>query len=453
MEVTHGFVPRSFAVWFGAQWIFLAIVADVARLFLKKSRTTTLTPQLIAQHALSVAHTWLQMSFCITYVYRAWIGLDDGFVENTLADWGIGLSISYFVVDAILILLIDLKNQWSFLIHHAFALFIGTCMSRRISSLSATTHYMFVIEMSNAFISVWDLLKRHHRGAVYDAITPVFALTYVPFRTVGLTIVTINFIGSLNLLSGSPQELHQNTQLTYELWASVLFVLMISWNFSRKIASIGLRSARANFPGILTFESLTYVFKAYVNLVWFVWILPYSDRPWSIPLGFAVLLIDAIHIAASLYYWIHENSHRPVSYYSTASDFHAICLKIVANGIYIYLRAYLDGNGANKMWSYFVAINVGILIQDVYDSFIHRMHVYECFERRDPQPFLKHYILSAAVPLIMMPTGTAPYTAVAIYFIGGAIWYMFPKNRASVGWMHLCVTVGDVALLWWGSFF
>lgn len=186
-------------------------------------------------------------------------------------DWGFGLTLAYFAVDTVLIVVVDFKNQAAFILHHAIALFVGCCMTARIVDIHQTRMYIFVIEFSNVVISAWDFLKRHHRANVgtlkpwYDLATMVFAFTYVPFRAVVLPIVTWGVLASI--------KPNTRNEVTYALYGSTLFIQLMSWMFSYKVASIGLRVGREKFPRLLTYEMGVCVIAAYVTL-WFYLTIP-----------------------------------------------------------------------------------------------------------------------------------------------------------------------------------
>ena len=443
------FIPISTKYWFVIQCFFVMLLIKLMNKYKYiKNRILgyNVSVPLIAQYALGFAHVCGDLSFCIAYVYRDWLGIKASSQEY-MVDWGIGLSTTYFMVDSILIILIDFKVQYLYLIHHALAIFMGLVMHHKIISLDITVAYMFTIEFSNMAISAWDIVKRARKAQILqleepsilntlqNILTPIFMFTYVPARTVMLTCSSIVLLYNINT---------NNIYLKTSIWFCTGFILYMSCKFAIKVYGIGYKSISQNFPGLLTFTSLTYVFKAYISLVWFTLVLPNSSRHESITLGLMLLFVDLVHIIISLGY---SSSFTPDIFIS-ALDYISVCFKIVINGIYIYMRAYFDNNMIYPdIWKYTMYANVCLLAFSIYTS----RNANAAFEKRNPMPYLLHYLISAIVPLFLMPFGTAPYTAIISYFIGGLIWTLYPKSKYSVGWMHIFMTIADVALLGWGS--
>lgn len=460
----HGIVPESTKYWFLIQWGFVFMVwRFVTKYKYIKNRILgfNIPADLIAQYALAFAHVICNISLCIAYVYRNWLGIRQDIVETYMADWGIGLSVSYFIVDSILILVVDYKTQKLYLIHHILAIFMGMMMYCGVIPLRETVYYMFTIEFSNIAISAWDLVKRARKAQLIkleepyilhqlqNILTPILMATYVPARTIILTCASCALLYNLNT---------ENLYLKTAIWLSTVLISFMSYKFAVKVYGIGCKNIMQNNPGLLTFTSLTYVFKAYVSLAWFMLVLPESTRAYGIELGCMLLFVDFIHIIISLAY---SSSYKPGIFIS-ALDFAAICVKIVMNGEYIYIRAFIDGNIWNvlvlrNIWDFATYANSLILL---FSIVIGSRKAYIAFEKRDIRHYLIHYFISAIIPLFFMPFGTAPYIAILSYFAGGFIWAVYPKSNAAlrvfaksntVGWMHICATIGDLALLLWGQ--
>jgi len=443
-------IPKSTKNWFVIQCFFVMILMKLMNKYKHiKNRILgyNIPVPLIAQYALGFAHVCGDLSFCIVYVYRDWLGIKPNF-QDYMVDWGIGLSTTYFMVDSILIVLIDFKVQYLYLIHHALAIFMGIVMYNKIIPLDITVAYMFTIEFSNMAISAWDIVKRARKAQILqleepsilnslqNILTPIFMFTYVPARTLLLTCASIVLLYSVNT---------SNDYLKASIWFCTGLILYMSYKFSIKVYGIGYKNISQNFPGLLSFTSLTYVFKAYISLSWFMLILPRSSRHKSIILGLMLLFVDLVHIIISLEY---SSTHDP-SVIISALDYASVCIKIVMNGEYIFIRATLDNNIINyNLWNCMIYVNIVICVFNIiYTS----RKAYIAFEKRSVLPYLLHYFISAIVPLFLMPFGTAPYTAIIFYFIGGLVWTLYPKSKYSVGWMHIFMTIADVALLTWGS--
>jgi hypothetical protein len=306
---------------------------------------------------------------------------------------------------------------------------------------------MFTIEFSNMAISAWDIVKRARKAQILqleepsilnslqNILTPIFMFTYVPARTVILTCTSIALLYNINT---------DNIYLKTSIWLCTGLILYMSYKFAIKVYGIGYKNISQNFPGLLTFTSLTYVFKAYISLAWFMLVLPSSSRPSAINLGLMLLFVDLVHIINSLGY---SSTYEP-SVFISALDYASICIKIVMNGEYIFIRATLDNNIINiNLWNCMIYLNIAICL---FNIIVTSRKAYVAFEKRSVLPYLLHYLISAIVPLFLMPFGTTPYTAIISYFIGGLIWTLYPKSKYSVGWMHIFMTIADVALLRWG---
>ena len=443
-------IPKSTKYWVVIQCFFIISLMKLMNKYKHiKNRILycNISVPLIAQYALGFAHVCSNLSFCIAYVYRDWLGVKRSSQEY-MVDWGIGLSTTYFMVDSILIVLIDFKVQYLYLIHHALAIFMGIVMYNKIIPLDITVAYMFTIEFSNMAISAWDIVKRARKAQILqleepsilnslqNVLTPIFMFTYVPARTVLLTCASIVLLFSVNT---------SNDYLKASIWLCTGLILYMSYKFAIKVYGIGYKSISQNFPGLLSFTSLTYVFKAYVSLVWFMLVLPESSRHKSITLGLMLLFVDLVHILISLGY----SSTHEHSIIIFALDYASVCIKIVMNGEYIFVRASLDNNIINyNLWKFMVYLNMIIC---VFNIIVTSRKAYVAFEKRSVLPYLLHYFISAIVPVFLMPFGTAPYIAITSYFIGGLVWTLYPKSKYSVGWMHIFMMVADIALLAWGS--
>jgi hypothetical protein len=397
-------LPESTKYWFLVQWGFVFMVW---RLITKykyiKNRILgfNIPADLIAQYALAFSHVICNLSFCIAYVYRDWLGIRHDIVETYMADWGIGLSVTYFIVDSILIIVVDYKTQKLYLIHHALAIFMGFAMYHRVIPLRETAYYMFTIEFSNIAISGWDLVKRARKAQLVkleepyilhqlqNILTPILMATYVPARTIMLTCASLSLLYNLNT---------ENLYLKMAIWLSTGFILFMSYKFSIKVYGIGYKNIMQNYPGLLTFTSLTYVFKAYVSLAWFMLVLPVASLAslaYSIELGFMLLFVDFIHIIISLVY---SSSYKPGIFIS-ALDFAAVCIKMVVNGLYIYNRAFIDGN-IHDLWDFATYSNMFLLFFNIIKT---SRNAHISFEKRNPTPYLLHYFISAIMPIFFIP--------------------------------------------------
>lgn len=455
---------HPFRGWFTIQWIFLAIFSESFRLSQRLSwgigkwfGEDCSISSIVSQYALGIFHVWGVILSGSAHAYRDWLGVGGPSFES----WVIWFSLTYFVVDSMVILLIDLKNQAFFLIHHAVAFSIGYACLLGISGVTETSQYILVLEMSNVALTVWDLVKRYrpkNPGVLvpaYKFITPIFMFTYVPLRTIALPIVTWNLYRSITTPSLTIHVLFSSC---------IVFILGISYKFSLKVASIGLRVTKESYPYILSFASLTYIFKAYVSLAWFFIVTPSSPFH-EIPFGIAVLVTDAVSIMASLNY--SSFGERP-SLEATAFDYSAVCAKIVVNGVYIHaIGSHTHSSHdvhASLIWLLAIMISIGILVVNLYKLYAssskkqNRQRIFDMFaKRRMPWSYVLLFILCTCVPMAIMggygsikdikgiqDIQHIPYAPFGLYLTGGIVWW-------GVGAMHMFMTLADAALLSWNA--
>ena len=160
-----------------------------------------LGPAVLAQYALGALHVQGALAIGLAFAFRGWLGLDAEAV-HALSDVGHGFTLSYFLVDSAIILAFDAKGQGAFLVHHAAALAIGFAMASGAFGLVETSRYIFTVELSNVLISAWDLARRGRRthlplARAYAALSPLFAASYVPARTLLLTHATWQLLASM----------------------------------------------------------------------------------------------------------------------------------------------------------------------------------------------------------------------------------------------------------------
>lgn len=460
--VEYSYVPKSSFIWFLIHWIILAISVDVFRA-IERRIPISIKPTILAQSLLATLHSILSIFFCVVY----WSSSLGSFIE-TFSDYGIGLSVSYFFVDSLMIL-VDVEKQWPYLFHHAIAIFIGLCMSKRVVKLEHTANYMFVIEFSNLFISAWSILRdfkvqyriqAHHEiqphneiqpqqdrriQPHYDRISMLFAATYVPARTLGLTIVSYSLLSSLD-----------NSISSLTLYPLVAIILIVSLTFSIKVAKIGWSKGLKDF---CSFESVTYIVKAYVQVYTLLKIVPNLSNTMASVLAVQLISVDFLHIFTSLYYW--STWHRFINgrgdYDSTIKaslfDFVAINTKIVVNGLCIFTSILnhnvnkINGdkidNFAILLWISASILNIALLIHNIYKLKNCEKIYIKTFLYRDFSTFLLHFALSALVPVIL--SLDAPHASIIYYFIGGLSWSL----GYNTGFLHVAVIFGDMALLKW----
>lgn len=207
--------------------------------------TTCFCKKIIAQNTLSTANALGVITMKWVYEY---IGH-----RSFLMRHGIIMCMSYFLYDTLIIIFSDL-SQWQFIIHHVIALCVGYGISNSIFDAHASSNYLAYIELSNIVMGLWDSLKQSKDGvighALYEIVTPLHCLTYVPLRTIVITKTTYDMI-----LSIKKYHVFFTTML--------LLVLALSYYFSIKMVKIYVRKVRSYKFDVNVFVDKFYDF--YVN--------------------------------------------------------------------------------------------------------------------------------------------------------------------------------------------
>jgi hypothetical protein len=270
-KFVYDLLPDTFFIWLAIHCsVWLASVEAAQYLIQRFPRThrrmvgtgrpnhdsDLMESAVVGQYVCGIFHVLASLVACLTYAYREPVGMSVSYVfgidfltsESSvrgLIDNAIAISTSYFFFDTILIVMCDLEEQWQFIIHHVLSVLIGMSMGPGgpygISS-SVVASFMTTVEMSNLFISVWDMTKRRKRDSVfmndvYEALTPWFASIYVPFRAVGVPYY-VGRILYLNAFLDYPGE-----RIPFKLLGGVGLVMIVvaSVVYAKKVVAIAGR--------------------------------------------------------------------------------------------------------------------------------------------------------------------------------------------------------------------
>ena len=464
-EIKHSYVPNSTLSWFCFHWFCMALLVDVLRnVNINRNMWKSDYAPRLAQSVLATLHTLLIMVFCCIYWNRDLLIKLDEYEKSVLVekigDISIGFSVSYFAFDMFCIFIIDFQKQYSYILHHLLAIFIGCCMSKMIVSLDQTANYMFVIEFSNLFISVWYVLREIRKEnkkienknikVWVDRISMLFAATYVPARTIGLTVVTYGLLFSVDTAAISGER----GWIYWTLTGSAFFILAMSFWFSYKVALIGWSAGLKHFA---SFECVSYIVKIYVQIFTLLKIVPWFGSTAAIGFTYIVSFMDFDHVAASLHYWStwHQRDDEKMNKklaLASSLDMASIVAKIAVNGICIYGSIVLsDHHGLGPiqhlLWTIANIANgvflIKHLVEYVMPGIPEENKAIQSFQVRETKPFLIHYFLSAIVPVLLTPD--APRLSIVAYLVGGITWTL----GFNCGILHLAVIVGDMTLILW----
>lgn len=201
--------------------VFFHLLTGVSRK-LCHAYFTQSSPTVVSQNIISTINA---LTIVILKSAYQWLGQS---YYQTLMRQGLVVCMSYFLYDTVLICLYE-WSQYPFIIHHTIALIIAYGIRDGVFGELISTNYISYIELSNLFLGVWDICRRSKAepvpGLLYDLITPLNALTYIPIRTVGLSILTYQMIASLR---------------THVLFYKTLLILILlmSYFFSYKLSNI-----------------------------------------------------------------------------------------------------------------------------------------------------------------------------------------------------------------------
>ena len=187
----------------------------------------------VAQTVMSGMHAYVSI-VAISIIQAFNLGVDD-----PLSQLSLSASKAYFLYDSIVILCFALKD-WTLIIHHVMATMMLVGTTSKAYPFALASPVMLMAESSNAFMYPWYLLKDMRAGRdVPFLATALFALTYVPLRTIGLTKVCTEL-----MVAVWKNEKNQNNSYTKSIifLHPVVALVVMSWWHSYKVAMIAKRA-------------------------------------------------------------------------------------------------------------------------------------------------------------------------------------------------------------------
>jgi hypothetical protein len=361
----------------------------------------------VAQDALSFVHV------ANTVYSSANVLLSNGFERIRYLNYGKSVSVSFYVLDSLII--VKHIDQWFFWIHHAMALWIAWALHNGAIPVDATISYMFVIELSNIFLTPFALTKKWKR---VNAVASIFlAWSYIPLRSLVLPYQTWQLVKATLQVSTAGYKM--------SLIPIYLALQVLSWLFSWKVYGITRKRLR-DAPDLraVSWAIGTYVMKAYLTLYMAMW----GD------VGRVFLGADVFSLMIS---WMFNISNSELL---EKLDVVGIYTKIVANGAMAYGSWTHPGNIAN----------IGLLGWNVYALFAKKYKALDEHKWSYTWTYCPHFLLSAYAGLRLNWRYTL--ASMAAYICGALTWSWWIPERwlpgtsmPSPGWMHLFVMLGD----WW----
>ncbi len=191
---------------------------------------------------------------------------------------------------------------------------------------------------------------------------------------------------------------------------------------------------------------LTYVFKLLINIyyLFYTQLLLYSILP------ALIIIYDTFQIFISITY----NLQRRVPFYDTI-DYVSINTKMLINS-YMYYIAYISKLD-NIIWHIIQCINIIYTLYMIYTSLTKINNKYYIC-RKEKYINIAVIFLLGVIPMILdnglYRNNIYINYCILSYIIGGIIWvYEIPERYIripyfdSVGWMHICVIIGDIFLI------
>lgn len=403
-------------------------------------------PSVLAQYAMGVVHVHGVIVYKILFVLYG--------DSNTLLTHAMSFSVCYFVFDLLFILIKD-RSQKMYIPHHIVSILLGIAVDNNLFDINIVCDYVFFIELSNYFLSIWDLSKNNKNSMrhIYELTTPFFALTYIPLRTVFLSYTTYKMMLST-------KDLH------IFIWPLLLFILGISywfsykvWNiFKRKILQYEEDNDTKLYINNIIYKSLknksilwpigSYIIKLYINLYYLIFIIPYTHQHTYAMMYF--MYVDVLHIIISIWYNILEWVN-----WIECVDFMSINFKIFANGFIIYTINY--NINSNTTWDTFIYLHLIYLMS---------LGIYLCIHKKIPGDGLLNRYIGSVIYVISFSFTVIPiftfvksnislYYSFIMYILSLLIWtFKLPEKWYrhsivfnSVGWMHVFVSLAEIFLM------
>lgn len=342
-------------------------------------------------------HMWCTIAFVIASSYT------DGEHASTMFQSFARYTLGYYIVD-VLIALCFFQKRWHIVIHHVFAIWMA--WMALCEPLRSWRTYYYTIEWSNLALPYWHLHKNYRE---FNKVA--IAWTYIPIR--------------MFILPYCSYQLWQDTRYK-SVQMCIGFIQLISWYWTYVVYQMTKLSEPQTRIGNIFYEGgqrywsiVTYIVKMYVN-GWLLYAyVPHHPRAAWIN---GMIAVDVFHVFAS---WLYNVDQTPWAHKLDRISIHA---KIAINGMMAHYPKIFATNMVALFWIVWRA-----LFADPMLAF--SIHDYGF-----------NFVLSSGAILygFLNLQSTA---AIACYGLGGWIWARRVLGQWSSGWMHVCVTLGDV-LLW-----
>jgi len=184
----------------------------------------------VAQTVMSGMHAYVSIA-AISIIQAFHLDIDD-----PLSQLALSASKAFFLYDSIVILCFSLKD-WTLIIHHVMATMMLVGTTSKAYPFALASPVMLVAESSNAFMYPWYLLKDTGTGRdVPFIVTALFALTYIPLRTIGLSKVCAELM--VDVWSNQ----HNSYTKSIIVLHPVMALVVMSWWHSYKVGMIAKRA-------------------------------------------------------------------------------------------------------------------------------------------------------------------------------------------------------------------
>lgn len=388
--------------------------------------------------------SWLKTQYIVSFLHTLMIAYS-GFASPEYYLTYLSASVNYFIIDSLFILG-DIQHQWYYWFHHGIAIFVGMCGDAGYIS-PILIPYMHIIELSNVFLSAWDYTKRNRELiGWHQMLTPMFAWTYIPLRSLVLPYFTYQMIA----------EAVRMAPWTIALPLVVAYVAIqaMSWWFSKKLYGIAryklsgrsgnaIQSRVAQLfaqPDDRWWPVVSYIGKLYLDLWLVLAVLPHHPSSHWMKL---VLWMDLVHIGISWTFNVY-NFEPWIERWDALS----IHTKIVVNGFYAFGMGGRPHHALNMF-------NIGLLGRAIDFLWSPRTQHIPISESKltYSMSYGIHFLISSYAVMLYTP---APYGAISVasYAVGALLWIARIPERwwphtvwSSLGWLHVCVIVGDMAPL------
>ena len=188
------------------------------------------TKHSIGQNAVSFLHTIIVLALI---TYGRWTAT----MYGDLSEWTILFSMSFFAYDSALIYVMGTKNDWIFLAHHMMTIIMLNHTYEGIYPLELGANILLCAELSNVCIYPFSILRENRNiyKRQYEVVSIALTSTYVPARTIGLSLTCIPLLSYLFTNNGWGRFL--------VVAHPIICLMSMSWLYSIKM----LRNCFNNF--------------------------------------------------------------------------------------------------------------------------------------------------------------------------------------------------------------